>query len=33
MVHVNTTQVPTFGDNLKYLQIPLDITFQNMVTN
>lgn len=30
---MNTTQVPDFDDNLKHLRIPLDITFQNLLTN
>jgi hypothetical protein len=30
---LNTTQVPEFDDNLKYLRAPIDITFQNLITN
>jgi hypothetical protein len=30
---INTTKVPEFDSKLKYLGVPIDITFQNMETN
>lgn len=33
LLTLNTTTVPSFDSALQYLQAPIDITFQNMVSN
>ena len=33
MLILNTTEVPSFDESLKYLRLLVDVTFQNILTN